>query len=64
MESAVEDNCFLVEHVVQSFEPLVRSHSRCGDLVLLDAIHFGRGRQNEIEFQPFELQNGFQRGII
>ena len=39
-----------VEHVVESFEPLVRSHSRCGDLVLLDAIHFGRGRQNEIEF--------------
>ena len=53
-----------MEHVVQSFEPLVRSHSRCGDLVLLDAIHFGRGRQNEIELQPFELQNGFQRGII
>ena len=42
-----------VEHVVERLEALVGSHSRYGDLVLLDAIDFGRGRQNEIEFQPF-----------
>ena len=53
-----------VEHVVESFEAFVGSHSRCGDLVLLDAVDFGRGRQNEIEFQPFELRNGFQSDII
>ena len=53
-----------VEHVVESFEVLVGSHSRCGDLVLLDAFDFGGGRQNQIDFQPFELQNGFQGGII
>ena len=40
----------VVEHVVESFEAFVGSHSRCGDLILLDAIDFGRGRQNEIEF--------------
>ena len=53
-----------VEHVVESFEVFVGSHSRCGDLILLDAIHLGRGRQNEIELQQFELKNGFQSGII
>ncbi len=39
-----------VEHVVERFEPLVRSHSRYGDLIQLDAFDFGGGRQNEIEF--------------
>ena len=53
-----------VERVIERFEPFVRSHSRGGDLILLDAFDFGGGRQNQIDFQPFELQNGFQGGII
>ena len=39
-----------VEHVVERFEPLVGSHSRCGDLILLDAFDSGGGRQKQIEF--------------
>ena len=53
-----------VEHVVERFKAFVRSHSRCGDLILLDAFDFGGGRQNQIDFQPLKLQNGFQGGII
>ena len=46
----VESSC--VEHVVERFEPFVRSHSRCGDLILLENFDFGGGRQNQIDFQP------------